>query len=662
MQTKTYSFILLILLSLFSPSLILATPDITSSKIVSNENIEEALTEHESYTLQNDQLIAIDPKTNFTDITPQLMMNPSSAIEEESKILEKTLGIDRTPLTKKSITRGTSTGITTRAHGVVAKEALSVKEGKTSTTNFTKEPTEEVNKRDYLFSLSLKDFNDAVANNPEATRFILLEEGDHVSITAQDDINNSFEKNDIENQKILRVLKDIIATRFSSTVANKIPELNQMAFVSAKALSAAKLSEILAKVGPLSVLKEIDSDDDEDDSITVPPTNASPQSVEQNDISTISSPIFATTAVDTATSATHSNTFTCFTLPENYHNTFVDNRVVTSKTENAHGNNQDIINESLNKSSELNRISLSFNPLTSENKTPLTLTPSSKIATTDINPPSTSASSPSTMETCSKSIAACTACSKFAAERGCCIIASATCPICYPVLCASLFPQDICEGWYKFCCCMDPSNTNLHPYYRLPYPIHCYAKCLSSAGAEYLGNCVNKLSLCPLDEPLSNYNFVSGINKATMCAGMCNKRDNITGRCIIGYATCPVFCPIMYTVNTLQPIVSLFELFYSCCINTDRPCTPAMNYYTQWLSALGAKYLGNCVNNLVPWPSRIKPQALANPRFNDQQIQQLQFQQTQANFQQQQFQQRQQQQQAQQQAFQFQQQQQQMFR
>ena len=199
----------------------------------------------------------------------------------------------------------------------------------------------------------------------------------------------------------------------------------------------------------------------------IPPTNTSAESVEKNDISTTSSPIFATTTAEAATSATPNNAFTCFTLPENYHNTFTDNRVVTSKTENAHGNNQDIINQSLNKSSELNRISLSFNPLTSENKIPLTPTPSSKIAQTDINPPSTSASSSSTMEACCKSIAACTACSKFAAERGCCIIASASCPICCPVLGIILLPQVMCEGWYMKLCGMNMINTNFHPYYHL---------------------------------------------------------------------------------------------------------------------------------------------------------------------------------------------------
>jgi len=107
---------------------------------------------------------------------------------------------------------------------------------------------EEAIEIDDAFPLTLDQFKQAVDDYPEATRLIIIEEEEDISIQPQAADPKTSDKNDAENQKIMRMLKDLITTYYSSAVANDIPELSQMAFVSAKALGAAKISEILSKI------------------------------------------------------------------------------------------------------------------------------------------------------------------------------------------------------------------------------------------------------------------------------------------------------------------------------------------------------------------------------------------------------------------------------
>ncbi|HLB32992.1 MAG TPA: hypothetical protein VJK54_02035, partial [Chthoniobacterales bacterium] len=99
-----------------------------------------------------------------------------------------------------------------------------------------------------LLPFTLEDFRNAVANYPEAQRIIIVEEEGSVAIHIRNDADNHSDKNDDENQKTMRMIKDLITAHYSLAVANNIPELNQMAFIRAKALSAEKIREILSRV------------------------------------------------------------------------------------------------------------------------------------------------------------------------------------------------------------------------------------------------------------------------------------------------------------------------------------------------------------------------------------------------------------------------------
>lgn len=103
----------------------------------------------------------------------------------------------------------------------------------------------EISERDEVLSPSLEDFKEIVANNPEAVRLILVQEGDRVVLGIRENINNHSDQNDAANRAIMRMLKDLITTRYSEEIANAIPKLNPMAFARAEALSAATVAEIL---------------------------------------------------------------------------------------------------------------------------------------------------------------------------------------------------------------------------------------------------------------------------------------------------------------------------------------------------------------------------------------------------------------------------------
>ena len=88
-----------------------------------------------------------------------------------------------------------------------------------------------------------KQFQDAIMAYHDAPRLIVKD-----CVIAPPDPNSVSNNKDQENQTIMRLLKNVITVRYSLDVANGINELNQLAFVSAKDLSAAKISEIFNKL------------------------------------------------------------------------------------------------------------------------------------------------------------------------------------------------------------------------------------------------------------------------------------------------------------------------------------------------------------------------------------------------------------------------------
>jgi|GEM_PF-4958666 len=104
---------------------------------------------------------------------------------------------------------------------------------------------EEEEEEEDIIPLTIEDFREAIANNPEATRFILTQQGGREVIEVRDDPNNHSDYNENENRAIMRKLKDLITARYSVETANNIASLNPTAFLNARALNAATITGIL---------------------------------------------------------------------------------------------------------------------------------------------------------------------------------------------------------------------------------------------------------------------------------------------------------------------------------------------------------------------------------------------------------------------------------
>ena len=138
----------------------------------------------------------------------------------------------------------------------------------------SKEKSEEEN-----VPLSVEDarileeqFKNALKAHPDAPRLIIKE---GVIVPP----NSNSDSNDRENQEIMRLLKNVITVRYSSEIASGIHELSPLAFVSAKALSAAKIKEILERINSASRVSGADTLDRVTDDF--PSSSFSPYATEE---------------------------------------------------------------------------------------------------------------------------------------------------------------------------------------------------------------------------------------------------------------------------------------------------------------------------------------------------------------------------------------------
>ena len=193
------------------------------------------------------------PNANAASSTPQLMMNPSSMVEEGTEAVERILGIGKTTFIDESIGRSAVTDRTDIAKFTNAKPRLLGGGPKLDPTKKSESPR-EASESSASLSLSMeealsleKQFTDAIVAYPDAPRLIVKE-----GVIMPPDPNFVSNNNDRENQEIMRLLKKLITLRYSSEIVNDISELTPLAFVSARDLSAAKIKEIFERINSTS--------------------------------------------------------------------------------------------------------------------------------------------------------------------------------------------------------------------------------------------------------------------------------------------------------------------------------------------------------------------------------------------------------------------------
>ncbi|HLB33644.1 MAG TPA: hypothetical protein VJK54_05355 [Chthoniobacterales bacterium] len=194
------------------------------------------LAQHTLDNLTKPSISIIEEPCNFA---PTLMMPP---VFEEAEEVIKQFIIDKRPIAEAYSFKTTAT-----RENIASLNPSSFKKSQAAFTSTNFAENQEVTKAHALLTLSLEDFSNALETYPISSRLVIIEEGDAVFIKPSESALGTANK-DQENQKIMRMLKDAITARYSFAIANNIPDLNPMAFVSAKDLSSAKLHEVFDRL------------------------------------------------------------------------------------------------------------------------------------------------------------------------------------------------------------------------------------------------------------------------------------------------------------------------------------------------------------------------------------------------------------------------------
>ncbi|MBX9743152.1 MAG: hypothetical protein K2W99_06420 [Chthoniobacterales bacterium] len=102
------------------------------------------------------------------------------------------------------------------------------------------------------YALTLEHFRYAVANHPLAARFVLKKEKGHSVIQLQEALNPTFKN---ENRKILKKLRVLISTNYSTPIAESLSSLTLFSIKKGAALSAERIRNIIHSAELLGFLK-----------------------------------------------------------------------------------------------------------------------------------------------------------------------------------------------------------------------------------------------------------------------------------------------------------------------------------------------------------------------------------------------------------------------